>query len=128
MYRSQDIEGPVLSGGAWERGGYTANTGRMLKSLVPRPLPRKAERGSGVLSNISCHMGRGLWDKDCHIYILHPGLDFSDDLDCCTVLGLQRLDKAVRFLGKAENELRIKFFYLHAIRFKIQSLTSCTYV
>ena len=27
-------------------------------SLVPRPLPRKAERGSGVLSNISCHMGR----------------------------------------------------------------------
>ena len=28
-------------------------------SLVPRPLPRKAERGSGVLSDISCHMGRG---------------------------------------------------------------------
>ena len=27
-------------------------------SLVPRPLPRKAERGSGVLSDISCHMGR----------------------------------------------------------------------
>ena len=28
-------------------------------SLVPRPLPRKAERGSGVLSDISCHMGWG---------------------------------------------------------------------
>ena len=25
--------------------------------LIPRPLPRKVERGSGVLSNISCHMG-----------------------------------------------------------------------
>ena len=28
-------------------------------SLVLRPLPQKAERGSGVLSDISCHMGRG---------------------------------------------------------------------
>ena len=35
--------------------------------LVPRPLPLKVERGSGVLSDISCHMGRGLWRKECHI-------------------------------------------------------------
>ena len=28
-------------------------------SLVPRPLLQKAERGSGVLSAISCHMGQG---------------------------------------------------------------------
>ena len=28
-------------------------------SLVPRPLPQKAERGFGDLSDISCHMGRG---------------------------------------------------------------------
>ena len=47
-------------------------------SPVPRPLPRKAERGSGVM-NISCHMGRGLRSKECHVYILHPGLEFSDD-------------------------------------------------
>ena len=32
---------------------------RSQDSLVPRPLPCKAERGSGVLSDISCHMGRG---------------------------------------------------------------------
>ena len=38
--------------------------------------PPKAERGSGVLSNISCHMGWGLQRKECHIYILHPGLSF----------------------------------------------------
>ena len=54
-------------------------------SLVPRPLPRKVERGSGVLIDISCHMGQGLWRKECHIYILHPGFEFSDNLDCCTV-------------------------------------------
>ena len=28
-------------------------------SLVPRPLPQKAEKGSGVLSDISCHIGWG---------------------------------------------------------------------
>ena len=52
---------------------------------MPRPLPRKAESGSGVLSDISCCMEWGLWRKECHIYILHLGLEFSDDLDCCTV-------------------------------------------
>ena len=56
-------------------------------SLVPRPLPLKVERGSGVLSDISCHMGQGLQRKECHIYSLHPGLEFSDDLDCCTLSG-----------------------------------------
>ena len=76
-------------------------------SLMPRPLPQKAERGSGVLSDISCHMGRGLQHKECHIYILQ-GLEFSDDLDCCTVW----FTNAAIFLGKAENELRVKFFYL----------------
>ena len=49
----------------------------------PDPSPQKAERGSGVLSNISCHIG--LQCKECHIYILHPGLEFFDNLDCCTV-------------------------------------------
>ena len=52
---------------------------------VPRPLPGKAERGSSVLSDIFCHMGRGLRCEDCHIYNLHPGLEFSVDLNCCTV-------------------------------------------
>ena len=40
--------------------------------------------------------------------------------------GLQKLAKAAKFLGKAENKLRVKFF-LPPIRFKIQSLTSRTY-
>ena len=75
-------------------------------SLVPRALSRKAERGSGVLSNISCHMGWGLRCKECHIYILHPGLEFFDNLDCCTVW----FTKAAKFLEKAENELLGKFF------------------
>ena len=60
-------------------------------SLVPRLLPRKAERGSGVLSNISCHVGWALRCKECHNCIFHPGLEFSDDLDCCMV-SLQKLD------------------------------------
>ena len=51
----------------------------------PSPKKHKEVRGSGVLSDISCHMGRGLQCKKCLIYILHPGLEFSDDLDCCTV-------------------------------------------
>ena len=85
--------------------------------LLPTPLTRKVDRGSDFLSDISCHMGRDLQCKECHIYILHPGLECS---------GLQRLDKVAKFLGKAENELRGKFF-LPPIWFKIQSLTSCTY-
>ena len=59
-------------------------------------------------------MGQGLWHKECHNDILHPGLKFSDDLGFCTVWftnGLQKLDKASKFLGKSENELR-GFFYL----------------
>ena len=60
-------------------------------------------------------MGRGLRHKECHNYILHPGLKFSDDLDCYR---LQKLDKATKFLGKAENELQGKFF-LSSIQFKI---------
>ena len=94
--------------------------------FVPRPLPRKAERGSGVLSDISCHMGRGLRHKECHIYILHPGLDLSDDLETAAWSSLQKLDKTAKFLGKAENKLRGKIF-LPPIRFKIQLPTSCTY-
>ena len=30
-----------------------------LPNLVPRPSPHVRERGSGVLSNFSCQMGRG---------------------------------------------------------------------
>ena len=56
-------------------------------------------------------MGQGLRHKECPNYILHPGLEFSDDLDCYTVW-FTRLDKAAKFLGKAENELRGKFFFL----------------
>ena len=37
------------------------------------------------MSDISCHMGRGLQRKECHNCILHPGLEFSEDLECCTV-------------------------------------------
>ena len=42
---------------------------KLLVSLVPRPLPRKTERGSGVLSDISCHMGRGQRRKECNYCI-----------------------------------------------------------
>ena len=69
--------------------------------LMPRPLPWKAERGSDVLNNISCHMGRGLRRKKCHIYIVHPGLKFSDDLDCCTV-----------WFTKMRTSCEVSFFYL----------------
>ena len=55
-----------------------------LPSLVPRP-SWKAERGSGVLSNISCHMVRGLCHKEYHNYTSHPGLELSDDLGSCMV-------------------------------------------
>ena len=68
---------------SWERGYSNYNS--IGYSLMPRLLPRKAEGGSGVLSDISCHMGWGLQRKECHIYILHMGLEFSDDLDCCMV-------------------------------------------
>ena len=34
------------------------NTDNTCYSLVPRP-SQKAERGSGVLNEFSCHMGRG---------------------------------------------------------------------
>ena len=72
-------------------------------------------------------MGWGLWHKECHISFLHSGLEFSDNLDCYTVwYGLQRLDKAAKFLEKAENELRGKFF-LPPIQFEIQLLMSSTY-
>ena len=60
--------------------------------------------------------------KERHNYILHPGLKFSDDLDC---YGLQNLDKAAKLLRKAENELRGKFFF-HQFSSKY-NLTSCTY-
>ena len=77
-------------------------------SLVPRSLPGKVERGSGVLSDISCHMGWGLQCKECYIYILHPGLKFSDDLDCCKVW----LTKAISFLKKLRTSCEVSFFYL----------------
>ena len=51
-------------------------------------------------------MGWGLRHKECHNYILHPGLELSDDLDCCMVW----FTKAAKFIGKAENELQGKFF------------------
>ena len=63
---------------------------RLVSSPDP---PRKAERGSGVLSDISCHYGV---KNVIIIYILHLGLEFSDDLDCCTVW----FTKAAKFLGK----------------------------
>ena len=75
---------------------------------MPRP-SCKAERGSGVLSDISCHIGQSLWHKECHNYILHPGLSFLTTKTAARH-GLQKLDKAVKFLGKAENE--VSFFYL----------------
>ena len=48
-------------GGDEGEGATTIITHQILEaaSLMPRPLPRKAERGSGVLSDISCHIGRG---------------------------------------------------------------------
>ena len=68
-------------------------------------------------------MGRGLRRKECHVYILHPGLEGFLTTKTAARYGLQRLDKAAKFLGKAENELRGKFF-LPPIRFNIRSLTA----
>ena len=70
-------------------------------------------------------MGQGLQRKECHNYILHPGLKFSDDLDSAQY-DLQKLDKGRKVSWEAENELRGKFF-LPPNRFKIRSLMSYTY-
>ena len=58
---------------------------------MPRP-----SRGSGVLSA----WGGAYGIKN---YILHPGLEFSDDT--AARYGIQRLDKAVKFLGSKYNRL-----------------------
>ena len=51
-------------------------------------------------------MGQGLRRKECQNDILHLGLELSDDLDFCMhYYGLQKLDKAAKFLGKAENKV-----------------------
>ena len=81
-------------------------------SLMPRPLPRKAERGSGVLIDISCHMGRGLRRKECHIYILHPGLEFSDDLRLPHGMVYKSLIRPQSFLEKLRTSCRVSFFCL----------------
>ena len=47
-------------------------------------------------------MGQAPRHEECQNDILHPGLEFSDDLDWYS---LQKLDKAAKFLGKVENEL-----------------------
>ena len=72
---------------AWERGYYTSRKpGRGLVVSHPDSSPKKQKEGtSGVLSDISCHMGWGLQHKECHNCILHPGLEFSNDLKGCTV-------------------------------------------
>ena len=80
-------------------------------SLVPRPLPLKVERGSGVLSDISCYMGRGLRCKECLIYSLHPGLEFSDDLDAWYQVD-KDLIRLRCFLGKLRTSCEVSFFYL----------------
>ena len=69
-------------------------------------------------------MGQGLRRKECHIYILHPRQEFSDDLQTAAWYGFQELDKASKFLGKAENELRGKFF---STSNSVQNMMSCTY-
>jgi len=52
-------------------------SGKMVQdSLVP---------DSRAQSDISCHIGQGLQHKECHNCILHLGLKFPDDLECCTV-------------------------------------------
>jgi len=50
----------------------------------------------------------------------YPGVEFSDDLESCTV---QFTKAAKKSLEKAENELRDKFYIL-VIWFKKRSLTS----
>ena len=54
-------------------------------------------------------MGQGLQYKECHNYILHPGLEFS-----AAWYGLQKIDKAAKFLGKAGNKLQGQFLLCHA--------------
>ena len=79
-------------------------------SLVPRSLPWKAERGSGVLSDFSCHMGWSLWHEECHI-TFYIGTRVFWQLKTAARYGSQRLDKATKFLGKAENKLWGKLFF-----------------
>ena len=96
-----------------------------LPSLVPRP-SRKVERGSAVLSDISCHMGRGLWCKECHNYILHPGLKFSDLLRLLHSMVYKSLIRPQSFLGKLRTSCKVSFFYLQ-FGSKYDHFTSCTY-
>ena len=88
-------------------------------SLVPRPW--KAEKGSGVLSDISCHMGRGLqWKNVIMTFNIRDSRVFW-----WLRLLHSMVHKSLIGHNFLKNELQGKF-YLPQIRFKIRSLTSCT--
>ena len=61
--------------------------------------PRKAERGSGVLSDNSCHMGRAVLRKECHF--LYPELEFltPQSIRTTTQPGFQKLETAAKLHG-----------------------------
>ena len=59
-------------------------------SLVPRPFPGKAERVSGVLSDISCHMGGALLHGMVYKSLIRPQ----------------------SFLGKLRTSCEVSFLYL----------------
>ena len=56
-------------------------------------------RGSGVLSDISCHMGRGL---------LHKNVIIAFDSSCCKVNKAQE-DRSL--LGKSRASRKVSLFY-----------------
>ena len=78
-------------------------------SLVLRLLPRKAERGFGVLSDISCHMGWVKWHKECNYCILHLGLEL---LRLLHGMVYKSLIRSQSFLGKLRMSCEVSFFYL----------------
>ena len=97
------------------------------RSNISPPLSWKVEWGSGVLSGISCHIGQSLWRKERQNDILHPGLEFLTTQTSARY-GLQKLDKAVKFIGKAENELHASFSYLKfCSKYNCLCQLTCTY-
>ena len=63
-----------MSGGAQDNYFFLVLTKTGTAMAVPAVMDATAL--SGVVSDISCRMGWGLRRKECHIYILHPGLSF----------------------------------------------------
>ena len=92
---------------------------------VPRPF-WNVERVSAVLSDISCHMGRGLLHKECNNCVWHPELEFPDGLDYYAVWFTKAWEDREVSWDRWEQAVGQSLFYLQFTVQK-QSLTSYTY-